>query len=560
MIKTGKVLGSSLLFFLFVQTSVAAAGAAEETNALFAPFDRSDSPGAAVLVMKDGKAIFERGYGMADLDHGIPITPATVFNAGSNSKQFTAFAVLLLADEGKLSLDADIRTYLPWMPDFGEKITVRNLLLHTSGLRDILDLFQLSGRSLDETVTAEELLRIVRRQRELNFSPGSRYMYCNTGYLLLSEIVAKASGMPFADFMRRRIFEPLGMTSTRFLDDTDAVVKNRADAYYQALGQGGYVKYMWNVDLEGAGNLYTTAEDLAKWIDNFDDPRVGDRAILKQMQTPGVPLTPALPDFADSYAFGLLVGTFKGLNVVFHNGWYGGYRSAVYRFPQKRLAVAVLGNLLSFDPDHYARRVADIYLGFASPAAAPAPPAEKRAAISVDPALYGEYAGWYRRPSGNFIVLAVENKRLTARIDGLDGIELFPEAADRFFAKAASIEIEFSRDTGGKVAMLYLTRDGELSTAQKVDEQRLTGEQGEEYAGDYRSDELGVIYTLSVDDGRLRASNIWLSGIPWEQDGQDRFIVGRYTLDFVRDEAGGVTSFLISCDRSKNIKFSKVRE
>ncbi|MBN2351244.1 MAG: serine hydrolase [Spirochaetales bacterium] len=550
--KAGKALGISLLFILLVQGYCSAAGAAEETDALFAPFNMRDSPGAAVLVMKDGKVVFERGYGLADLDHGIPITPATVFNAGSVSKQFAAFAVLLLEEEGKLSLDDAIGVYLPGMPDFGGEITIRHLLLHTSGLRDILDLLQLSGRSLSERVTREEFLHLIRMQKELNFHPGSQYAYCNTGYLLLSEIVAKASGRSFADFTRRRIFEPLGMTNTRFIDDADEVVRNRADAYYKPVGEGGYVKLMWNLDTEGAGSLYTTAEDLARWIDNFETPRVGGESILKRMQTPGT-----LVDGAPiSYAFGLVVGTYRDLDVVFHEGQMAGYRSAVYRFPRERLAVVVLDNLASIDPDRYAKRVADIYLGIAPRGAAAETQAETHTAIGADPAVFEEYAGVYRFPSGSFIDLTVENNRLMARID--EGkIELVPETADGFFAAAARIEIAFVRDTGGKVVMLYYTREGTTRTARKLNEKRLTAEQGEEYAGDYHSDELGVTYSLSVEAGRLAAPNTPLSGIPWERDGRDQFIAGRYALEFVRGDDGQITSFLISCERSKNIKFVK---
>ena len=266
--------------------------------------------------MKDGRIIYKHGYGMADLDHNVTITPSTVFHVASMSKQFTAASIVLLAQEGKLSLDDDVRKYIPELPDFGSLITIGNLIHHTSGLRDQWDLLELAGwrYSLD-LITDEDVMSVVARQKELNFKPGEKYVYCNTGYTLLATIVKRVSGMSFREFTTQNIFEPLGMMNTHFRDDHAEIVKNNAYGY-EPEKTGTFRLSNTNFDTVGATSLHTTVEDLALWDENFYHPRVGGASFLEQMLQRGKLNNGENQD----YAFGLVVGKYKGLATVDHAG------------------------------------------------------------------------------------------------------------------------------------------------------------------------------------------------------------------------------------------------
>lgn len=325
---------------------------------IFAEWDRPASPGCALGVVERGRVVYERGYGMANLDYDIPNSPQTVYYIGSVSKQFTAAAVAMLVKEGKISLDDDVRTYFPELPDYGQPITVRHLVHHTSGLRDMYGLMSLAGHRIEDVFTDEQALALIVRQRELNFAPGTDYLYSNSGYWLLGELVERVTGKPLRQYADETLFQPLGMTRTHFHDDPGHVMKDRAMSY-QPDGQGGFrTSYLQNFDKVGAGGLYSTIGDLARWDLNFYDPRVGGSRFLELMHTRGV-----LEDGDTlSYAFANNIGTFRGLRSVEHGGSMMGYKAYLLRFPEEGLTVALACNLGSIDPGVLARRVAEVYL------------------------------------------------------------------------------------------------------------------------------------------------------------------------------------------------------
>jgi len=330
---------------------------------LFAPWDKSDSPGCAVGVLRNGHFIYERGYGMANLDYDVPITPHTVFYVGSVTKQFTAALAAMLALDGKLSLDADIRTYLPGMPDYaktyGVPVTVNDLIHHTSGIRDIYGLMELAGWRLEDVTPDDSAFALIARQKELNFKPGTEYLYSNSGYWLLGKILERVSGKPLRVLADERIFTPLGMTHTHFHDDLGHVMKNRAMSY-EPDGHGGFrISYLQNFDKIGAGGLYSTVEDLAKWDTNFYSHRVGGDALQGLIHTRGVLAN------GDTliYAFGNEVSTYRGLRTDEHSGSMMGYKAHLLRFPDQHLSVIETCNLGSIDPGPIARQIAEIYLG-----------------------------------------------------------------------------------------------------------------------------------------------------------------------------------------------------
>ena len=254
----------------------ASKGLSEQVDKVFAKWDSTVSPGCALSVMRDGQIIYKRGYGMADLDHDVPITPETVFHVASISKQFTAAAIVLLAQEGKLSLDDDVRKYITELPDFGARITIRQLIFHTSGLRDQWELLGLAGwrYSLD-LITDDDVLELMSRQKDLNFQPGDKHVYCNTGYTLLAQIVKRVSGQSLREFTTNRIFKPLGMNHTHFRDDHAEIVKHIAYGYVDGEGGSGFPAQRHEFRYRRRHQPMTTVEDLAHWDENFYHPRVG---------------------------------------------------------------------------------------------------------------------------------------------------------------------------------------------------------------------------------------------------------------------------------------------
>src|SRR4051812_18388416 len=274
---------------LVLVASVGATSLQAQSNArvdsIFAAFDKRDSPGCAVSVSDSGRTVFAKGYGMASLEHDVPITPNSAFYAASVSKQFTAFAVAMLAQQGKLSLDDDIRKWIPEVPNFGKKITVRNLIHHTSGLRDYFGLLGMTGWPSDGPLTEARFLDLVSRQKALNFDPGSRHLYSNTGYVLLSILVKRVSGQSLREFTDQAIFGPLGMSNSHFRDDHTMLVKNRALAYSPR--SGGWQMNVPGFDVVGDGGLFTTVEDMARWARNFDDHTVGGDELAARVLTRG---------------------------------------------------------------------------------------------------------------------------------------------------------------------------------------------------------------------------------------------------------------------------------
>jgi CubicO group peptidase (beta-lactamase class C family) len=318
-------------------------------------------PGCAVAVSRDGNVVLERAYGMANLETSTPIQPGTIFHVASVSKQFTAMAILLLAKDGRLSLDDDIRKHLPEIPDYGPTITIRHLLNHTSGLRDQWDLLALArGRFEENRITEADVLDIVPRQKALNFMPGAEYMYSNTGYTLAAVIVKRVSGRSLRAFAHERIFAPLGMNDTHFHDDFTMVVPGRAWAYVPAFGAAtNFRTSVPNYDTYGATSLFTTVGDLLKWERNFTTMKVGDAALFTEMHRNG------RLNGGDStgYALGVGVGAYRGARIVEHTGGDAGYRSYLGRFPDQKLAIALACNTSTANVSALPRRIADIYIG-----------------------------------------------------------------------------------------------------------------------------------------------------------------------------------------------------
>ena len=449
----------ALLATLGPRLVVAAGSAASldvEVDKIFAKWNAT-TPGCAVGVSIGGKPVLMKAYGMADLEHDVPNTAETIFEGGSVSKQFTALAVLLLANDGKLSIEDPVKKYIPELPDYGAPLTIRHMLTHTSGLRDWGSVESIAGwpRTTRE-YTHAHVLDIVSRQRSLNFPSGTNWSYSNTGFNLAAMIVQRVSGMPFAEFSRQRIFGPLGMSHTSWRDDHTRIVKGRAIAY--AEDKGAFHTEMPFENVYGNGGLLTTVGDLLKWNDNYVHPTVGSAAILAEQQraahtTDGKEL---------DYALGLYVGEYRGVRSVWHSGSTAGYRAHLSRYPESGTSIAVLCNVSSGDATRSNNAVADVVLGDRLKPAPPRPaPPRPPAAMTPPPsaAKLAEFAGDYWSDDAELLITArVENGRLVAFRRPASNIALTPTADDTFQGDTLG-KVTFRRDGAGRVNGFSVTQE-----------------------------------------------------------------------------------------------------
>lgn len=359
-----------ILFFLLVKTSLCFTQTVNENverkmDSLFSEYN-STTAGVALAVVKDGEITFEKGYGMANLEYDVPITPKTVFHVASVSKQFTAFSVYLLEKQGKISFEDDIRKYIPELPDYRNPIKIKHLLAHTSGLRDQWAILTLAGWQLEDVITTEQILKLASKQKELNFETGTAFGYCNTGYTLLAETIERITGQSFAEFTKTNIFGPLGMKNTQFYDDFQKVLKYRAYSY--EIKDEQFIKRELNYSNVGPTSLMTTVEDLAKWTSNFQNPKVGDAQLLKEFNKMSLldnnkPVVWAsIPNDTTYHAKGQLLWKYKGLQVISHGGHDAGFRAVMTRFPENGLSIIALSNNEHFQMLGKVLPIADWYL------------------------------------------------------------------------------------------------------------------------------------------------------------------------------------------------------
>ena len=430
-----------------------------KVDQLFSEWNRSDSPGAAVAVTSNREVIYTQGYGTANLEYDIPITSTTIFDIASVSKQFAAFAIATLAHDGKLSLDDDLRVHLPDVPDFGNTITIRHLLHHTSGLRDWVQSLVIAGVGMEDVISFKHILKMARHQKALNFEPGAAYLYSNTGYNLLAEIVERVTEDSFREWTDTHIFKPLGMTNSHFHDDHQMVLKNRAYSY-QAVENGRFKHAVNNTTALGSSSLFSTVEDLAKWILNFDNTQIGEQAVLAQMHQRGV-----LNNGEQiSYALGLNIGEYRGLQTVGHSGSWRGFRSHLIRFPEQKFGVVILCNLDTFNPLRLTEKVADIYLADglapveASEPEKAAAPAETTKSEPLTPEQLTEFEGdYYTEELDTTYSIRVHENGLVAQHIRHDDI-LLTYADDHFLGNTWFFpEIHFTRDETGQVTGFRLT-------------------------------------------------------------------------------------------------------
>jgi CubicO group peptidase (beta-lactamase class C family) len=534
-----------------VAQDVWSAELATKVDKVFERMDKPTSPGCALAVVRDGRVVYTRGYGMANLDHDIVITPSSVFHVASVSKQFTAAAVLLLARDGKLSLDDDVRKHIPELPDFGATITVRHLIHHTSGLRDQWELLTLAGwrYSLD-LITDDDVLQVMARQKDLNFRPGAEHLYCNTGYTLLATIVKRVSGQTFREFTAERIFKPLGMTRTFFRDDHAEIIKGQAYGYVP--NRDAFKLSVTNFDTAGATSLHTTVEDLALWDRNFYDGRVGGPAFLEAMLKKG-----SLASGEElAYASGLTHGAYRGLQTVGHGGSDAGYRSDFLRIPSEKFSVVCLCNLSTSNPSELTRRVADVVLdGKLGPV--PAAPTDDRPVITLSAEELGRSEGLYwQRGTDNYRRLVAKNGVMET-VFGQTGTPLRSVGRSLFAGRVIDLLVEPGPD--GRRRLTETVRAGTVKPVvfEAVEPYAPTPPQAAEYAGVYHGVEIEPAYRIELADGRLYLRRLKVAQVTLEPLTRDVFRGSSGTLRFARDAKGRVTGFTLSSGRVRNFRFTK---
>jgi CubicO group peptidase (beta-lactamase class C family) len=540
------------------------AAPAARVDAIFSEYAKPNHPGCALGVYQSGRPVYEKGYGLASLEHGVAIDARnTVFDIGSTSKQFTAASVLLLAQDGKLALDDDIRKFLPELPDYGKPITVAHLIHHTSGLRDYPILMSLAGWDDADFTNAKDALAMIVRQKAVNFSPGSEFAYSNSGYFLMSQIVERVSGKTLDEFARTRIFMPLGMKDTFYLDDHHKIVARRATGY-SANSEGGFVLQMSDWMQTGDGAVQSTVADLAKWQQNFDAPKVGGLDFIQRMEMRGT-----LDDGSPlGYASGLFVGERRGLRTIGHDGAWAGYRASLQRFPDQKFSVAVLCNLADTDAGALAMQVADVYLESTLSPVADQPkqlPTTANGNVAGTPSpktsdtLLNNIAGTYWDRKGGLIrrIEQRDGKFWYVR-DAQSRFELVPMRQGRFRLSGISVSTELQMiASAGGVQKFQLLNGTDNPIYERVDEFKPKADTLNEFVGTYQSAELDRRWSVAIKNGALVVIPPRGAEMSLEPVFSDAFTADGMLLRFQRDVSGRIASFSVDLGRVRNLSFER---
>jgi CubicO group peptidase (beta-lactamase class C family) len=542
----------SFLIFLFSISMVQAQFAAS-IDSIFSEF--KDTPGCAVGVFKGGNILFRKGYGLANLDYDIPITPRTVFDIGSVSKQFTAACIVMLENEGKLSFDDDIRKYIPEIPEYEEgPITIRHLLHHTSGLRDYLTLMYLSGKSFNDYFTEDDGLSILVRQKELNFQPGSEYLYSNSGYLALAIIVRRISGMSIGDYTMKYIFEPLGMDNSLVYEDGSLVIKNRAIGYAQR-GEEYIREHHFDFELGGDGQVYTTVEDFFKWSENFSSNQLGNETFMNKLLTRGV------LNNGDTlnYAMGISHRDYKGHAAFGHGGAWGGFRADYMNFPEEDLAIVVMSNLGNANPERRVLQVADLFLKDQSSFKHEAPHEEQNQAdAAIKEIPLEQMVGSYEIQAGMMATVSVNNDSLMI-LQSWDktSFNIVRMEGNTFQIPGnGSLTFIFSDVKDGYTQQLTAVQNGVEMVSMRIPERDTEEVDLKQYEGVYFSEELNVNYQVIGTESGLKVKIANLNPVEVSIYGPDQFSYQGNLLQFNRKN-GGVSGFSLNAGRVTNLKFYK---
>jgi CubicO group peptidase (beta-lactamase class C family) len=528
---------------------------AKRADQLFAPYTGKEVPGGVAMVRRNGKIVFLKAYGMSNLTYGVPFTTTTPSNIGSVSKQFTAMAILLLEQQGKLSLGDDVRKYIPELPDLGRVVTLRNMLNHTNGLREVYNLMPMTGWKMEDQLRREEIIEVLKRQKELQSPPGEEYNYNNSAFIMLAEIVERITGEKFPQWMAENVFGPLGMGSTVVRTNPLTIVPEAAMGY--TMDSIGYREEgdLWAS--YGAGGIYTTAEDLNRWLGNFRDAKLGGGDLVTRLVTPdtlnnGDTMT---------YALGIGVGEFRGLKDYAHGGADLAHRAMLVCFPTIDGGVAVLSNNAGFPSDRIAFELAETFFASELGPEEKVKPAGDSAGVVVPERLLKAYAGKYRIASlGVVMEYKLEEGGLIISIEGQPESRMIPRSDSLFAYKGVDATVVFHLDAKGKVTDAVHSQGGQKFVLLPMEPYVPSADQLRELEGRYYCDELETFYNLELRDSTLfllirNTREIKLSPVEEDSFKGDVFFINQ--VDLIRDEKGGISGFAVSNGRTRGILFKR---
>jgi len=530
------------------------------TDQLLAPYDRVDGPGAVVSVWQNGKALFSKAYGMANLTYKVPFTVETPTNIGSTSKQFTAFAVMLLVEQGKVSLDDDVRKHIPELPDLGKTVTVRHILSHTSGYREFLNTIALTGRRLDhgDFIDRKEVIGVVQRQPALQNDPGAEFNYNNTAFGLAAVIVERVSGLDFPDFMAQHVFQPLGMLHTQVRRSPEEIVPGASEGYTP--GEGGRWRAIGDLGgAVGAGGIYSTVGDLQRWAENLANPRVGSQATVAAMMTANT-----LNDGKSSgYGLGLFIDKQGALKRVHHGGADVAHRSQLVYYPEINAGLTVQSNDAGFNSGLAFRLAQAFFRTAMEPKVTASAPGATYDPATFVPASFDAFVGRYALDAAPTVILTFSRvgDSLFTQVTGQQRFPIFPTSDSTFALRVVEASVTFHRAADGTVSGATLHQGGNQHATRLAGEAAKPWEPGPEalaaFAGRYFSEELETYYTLTVTDGKLVLEHRRLDPNTLTPGVEDVFTGNGVTLTFERDRNGRVIGFYASNVRTRGVRFAR---
>jgi len=500
------------------------------------------APGCAVGVSLNGESVFEKAFGLAEMEHNIPNTPQTIFESGSVAKQFTAAALVLLQQEGKLDIDDPVRKYIPELPDYGAPLTIRHILNHTAGLRDWGAVMALTGAGRGDRVISQALaVDVVLRQKYLDFKPGAEYSYSNSGYQLAAEIVERVSKQRFPAFVEERFFRPLGMKNSSTRDNYQRIVPGRAQAYSRSSANAPWELNMPFMNVYGNGGMLTTVGDWLKW-NAMLEARAWNAPLVDELETRGL----LNNGYKIGYALGLNVGTNRGMRAVSHGGSTAGYQTFLARYPDQKVSVAVLCNGTSPSAGALATSIADEIFG-------PFPAAEQPKLVQLPEEKLKGFVGLWRDEINHFpIRFTFENGTLR-----FDGTAVRFTADDTMLLGNTRVKVTFDKD--GRPVLGEIAEDnGSVTRLVHSAEWKPTADELKQLAGEWYSDEAQAKATFSIEDGKGFIVNKPVIRLSLQPLYKDHFLAGGYVIWFTRDRVGKIERMHVGTGRMRDMFFERV--
>ena len=552
-----------ILLLIIISISICSFGQIKESQAIdsiFSDWNKADVPGCALGIIKDGALIYSKGYGLANMEYDIPNSGSAVFRIGSTSKQFTAACIVLLAEQGKLSLDNNLKSLFPDFPSYAEKITIRQLLNHTSGIRDYLMISYLKGLNDDDYYTDGDVMNWLTNQSDLNFNPGKEFLYSNSGYWLLGQIVKKVSGKNMADFAHEEIFGPLAMNNTHFHNDHTQIVKNRASGYVPS-GNDDYKISMTTLDMIGDGGIFTTINDIKKWDDSYYNSNVLSKKFWDMMTQQGILNSGEVID----YASGLFIDEYKGLKTIRHGGAFVGFRAELLRFPEQRLSIAIFANRGDANPSRMANQVADLllkeHLTNVGVENQDQKDVRKDEFVHLKTNELENFSGHYWNNTSSLARrVYVKNDTLRYFRSETNESKLVPISKNEFkmINVQADVLVKFEVNEQGENTMSFIANGGKPSISIEYMPKVYTKDELLQLSGRYYSSELDVYYSLKPEDDLLMlyindSKKSSLSPIMKNLFSNDDYGI----FQFNNDDEGRLSSFRLAAGRVKNLNFEK---